>query len=147
MKKIILYTALTLVLSLNSGLCAEAVMCNSPCPDPCAPSRTICEGTNCTTYCAKSPMYNTVYYTTPGVSFSYSTPNVSFSISNEVYGIYNYYSRPNFTITNGFRPIYHYRPHHPVYKNPPKHNKRPHYVNKPQRKPASTPGKKPPKKP
>lgn len=108
-----------LILSMGICLSSDAIVCNSPCPNPCSPSRTVCEGTNCTTYCGVNPSYSAAYYTQPAVSFSYSTPNVSFSISNEVYGIYNYYSRPNFTVTNGFRPIYHKVPPK-KYHNAPK---------------------------
>ncbi len=158
MKKIsktVLTAVCTFALMFGASLSSDAAVCNSPCPDPCAPSHTVCEGTSCTTTCGTTSVYNTAYYTTPGVSFSYSTPNVSFSISNEVYGIYNYYSRPNFTVTSGFRPIYRPAPKpvkHVVYKNPPKPapalNKKPVQNIKPASKPAPKPGaQKPPQKP
>lgn len=104
-----IFSGVLCALAVYASVClsSNAAVCNSPCPNPCSPSRTVCEGTNCTTYCGATSVYDAVYYTTPAVSFSYSTPNVSFSISNEVYGIHNYYSRPHFTVTNGFRPIYH----------------------------------------
>ena len=87
--------------------------CNSPCPNPCSPSRTVCEGRNCTTYCSttSSVSYDTAYYSSPALSLRYSTPNVSFSISNEVYG----YSRPNIIVSNGFRPVYHRVPPKPAH--------------------------------
>ncbi len=121
--------------SVNSP--SYAAFCNSPCPNPCAPSRTVCEGTNCTTYCNSVPSarYSATYYTYPAVSFSYAAPNVRFSISNEVYGMHNYYTRPNIIISNGFRPVYHRVPVNHI-KRPPK---KPHHVNKPSRKPANRP--------
>lgn len=134
-----------LMLFLGTVSTSDAAYCNSPCPDPCAPSRTVCEGLNCTTYCDSS---NSVRYTIPSASFSISTPNVSFSVSNEIYtnayngvygGTYWGFSRPNIFVTS--RPIYninHYRPvHKPVYK--PAH--------KPQYKPQNKPGHKPVHKP
>lgn len=112
--------AFTIFLSTNS--ISYAAYCNSPCPNPCTPSRTVCEGTNCTTYCntASSVSYGTTYYTSPAVSFSYSVPNVRFSISNEIYGAHNYYTRPNIIISNGFRPVYHRAPAPSSHKAPPK---------------------------
>ncbi len=140
-------TALTVVctfaLMFGTALSSNAAVCNSPCPDPCAPSQTVCEGTNCTTYCAKSTVYGTSNYTLPAVSFSYSTPNVSFSVSNEVYGIYNYYSRPNFTITNGFRPIYHRPPSRPVVVHKPAPKPVSHITHKKPPKPAPDMHKRP----
>ncbi len=103
--------------------------CNSPCPNPCSPSRTVCEGTNCTTSCS-----NTNYsYSTPGISFSYSTPNVSFSISNELYT--NYY-RPSVIVRPGFRPVHYknHKPHmKPIHKKPPVANHIPPHKKPPKR--------------
>lgn len=84
--------------------------CNSPCENPCAPSRTICEGNHCTTYCNASHVYNLSRNYTPGVTFSYSTPNVSFSISNEYIGY------DVLKINRPPRPIVRYRYHtgHPA---------------------------------
>ncbi len=144
----------TLVVFFSITLQSGAAYCNSPCPDPCSSSRTICEGTNCTTYCDTTPVsrYGATYYTAPAVSFSYSTPNVSFSISNEVYGLHNYYTRPNIVISNGFRPIYHKNPPKPpqnFHKTPaghkpaishrpaPKPNLKPSKNTKPAHKPVS----------
>lgn len=113
MKKIMNKTAFSIfsVFALFLTLCnpSSAAYCNSPCPNPCSPSRTVCEGSNCTTYCASNSIYNTSYYTSPGVSFSYSTPNVSFSISNEVYGVHNLYPK-RIVVSNAFRPVHHYKP-------------------------------------
>lgn len=136
------------ILTLFLTLCTKsyAAYCNSPCPDPCSPSRTVCEGSNCTTYCNSSPTirHNAVYYTNPGVSFSYSTPNVSFSISNEVYGVHNYYSRPNFVISSGFRPVYHRYPLKPApnFHKHPAPKPRPG-VHNPSRPPHKAPAGKP----
>lgn len=130
MKKNILTLCFVFGLIMAGNLPSNAVYCNSPCPDPCASSRTVCEGTNCTTYCnvSNKTIYSANYYTAPGVSFSYSTPNISFSISNEVYGFYNLGPRPRrVVVTNGFRPVYHH-------KNPPKpvpnHHIKPNKPNK-----------------
>ncbi len=115
---------------LSINIPSYAAYCNSPCPNPCSPSRTVCEGANCTTYCNTRPSvsYSANYYTSPAVAFSYATPGVRFSISNEVYGLHNYYTRPNIIISNGFRPVYHRAPVHSVHKAPPKH---PHNAHKP----------------
>ena len=136
------------ILALFLSICtpSNAAYCNSPCPNPCSPSRTICKGLNCTTYCdsTASVRYGSVYYDSPAVSFSYSTPNVSFSISNEVYGVHNYYSRPTFVVSNGFRPVYHRYPLKPApnfHKHPaPKPRPGVHNPSKPQHKvPAGKP--------
>lgn len=129
------------VLALFLTICSpsSAAYCNSPCPNPCSPSRTVCEGASCTTYCGSTSIYNASYYTSPSVSFSYSTPNVSFSISNEVYGLHNVYPR-RLVVTNGFRPVYHKTPskrppvvHH---KPKPKPGHKPALNHKPSHKPA-----------
>ena len=142
-------------LFLGTVLVSDAAYCNSPCPNPCSPSRTVCEGLNCTTYCSPP---RSVHYTVPSASFSISTPNVSFSVSNEIYtnsyngvygGAYWGYGRPNVIVTS--RPIYninHYRPvHKPAYKPSHKPMHQPSY--KPSQKPSSKPApphKTPPKK-
>lgn len=123
-----------IVVLFSTNLQSDAAYCNSPCPNPCAASRTICEGTNCTTYCntTSSTRYTTSYYATPTVAFSYSTPNVSFSVSNEVYG----YTHPNILISNGFKPVYHKAPsHHSIHKVPPKpSNNHPNKPMQPKRR-------------
>lgn len=140
MKKIFTCTILAAVLFFGANSLSYAIECNSPCLNPCVPSRTVCEGANCTTYCGSSSVYGGTYYVSPGVSFSYSTPNVSFSITNEVYGLHNLFHRP-IKVINGFRPVYHRYPAKPVIKPYHPEAKRPHSkprpaVNKSHSKPA-----------
>ncbi len=109
------------ILVLAGNNLNASAYCNSPCPNPCTPSQTVCEGTNCTTYCNTNSKHYS--YTTPGVSFSYSTPNISFSVSNELYA--SYY-RPGFRINTSLRPIYRKKYHpKPAFKRPPVANGKP----------------------
>lgn len=153
LKKIRLCAFFTLtILFFGINMQADAAYyvsnCNSPCENPCTLSRTICEGSRCTTYCSTSCVYDASWNYTPGVTFSYSVPNVSFSISNEYVGlnVVKFNGRPAVYYHKTNRPIVYHKPihvSHPVYR--PGHinsiKPAPNKPNKPGRPNTHKPGR------
>lgn len=127
MKKIINHIFLIAALFFCTNQ-SYALECNSPCPDSCAPSRVICEGSNCVLYCGTSSFKPALQYTYPGISFGYSGANGSVYFSESYTG----YFSPQIVISAG---KYHKKPF-PALHRPPHHN-----FNKPLQKPH--PGYKP----